>query len=232
VDKIVGPGNDWVQTAKRQVFGQVGIDAEAGPSEVMIVADATASAEWVAADLLAQAEHDPHSSVVLASPSPALLDAVERAIERGLADLPRAEVARAALAQRSALVLTRDTSEAIDLANRYAAEHLQLMLADSEAWLERIDHAGAIFVGHHSPVPAGDYIAGPSHVLPTGGTARFFSVVGVEDFQKRMSWIQLSRKTFREVGPHAVRLAELEGLEGHARSLRARLDEPAERGSD
>jgi len=224
VDKIVGPGNDWVQTAKRRVFGAVGIDAEAGPSEVMIVADAEAPATWVVADLLAQAEHDPNSSVVLATPSAALLEAVAAELPKALAELPRREIAEAALRARSALILTRDLDEAIDLANRYAAEHLQLMTAAPECWLARIEHAGAVFAGNLSSVPAGDYVAGPSHVLPTGGTARFFSVVGVEDFQKRMSWIQLSQGTFRRIGPHGARLAELEGLEGHARSLRVRLD--------
>jgi len=227
VDKIVGPGNSWVQTAKRQVFGQVGIDAEAGASEVMIVADATAPPAWVAADLLAQAEHDPSSSVVLATPSVRLIDETLRCVEVGLGDLPRQSVAQKALSQRSALIQTRDLDEAVDLANRYGAEHLQLMLEDPDPWLERIRHAGAVFLGHEACVPAGDYIAGPSHVLPTGGTARFFSVVGVEDFQKRMSLVKLSPEVLAEIAPHAIRLAELEGLEGHARSLRVRcMDEP------
>ncbi len=225
VDKILGPGNDWVQTAKRRVFGQVGIDAEAGPSEVMIVADSAAPADWVVADLLAQAEHDPRSSVVLATPSEELLEQVCGSLEKGLADLPRQAIAREALRGRSALIRTRDLDEAVELANRYAAEHLQLMTAQPEQWLARIEHAGAVFAGNLSSVPAGDYVAGPSHVLPTGRTARFFSVVGVEDFLKRMSWIELSRETLTRVGPHGARLAELEGLEGHARSLRVRLDE-------
>jgi histidinol dehydrogenase len=223
VDKIVGPGSVWTQAAKRLVFGEVGIDAEAGPSEVMIVADASADPEWVAADLLAQAEHDERSSVVLATPSAELVEAVARALARQIADLPRAAVARACLcAERSALIVTRDVAEAVELANQYAAEHLQLWIAEPERWLPAVRNAGAVFAGPWSPVPAGDYAAGPSHVLPTGGTARFFSVVGVEDFQKRMSLIQLSQAGLASMAGAAVRLAELEGLEGHARALRVR----------
>jgi histidinol dehydrogenase len=223
VDKIVGPGNAWVQTAKRLVFGQVGIDSEAGASEVLIVADATPDPAWVAADLLAQAEHDPSSSAVLVSTSAELLDATARALALQLADLPRAEIARRALAEKSALILARDLEQGFALANRYAAEHLQVLVAQPERWLSRIAHAGAVFLGDYTPVPVGDYVAGPSHVLPTGGTARFFSVLGVEDFQKRASLVQLSRDGLRRIGPHGVRLAELEGLEGHARALRLRL---------
>jgi histidinol dehydrogenase len=223
VDKIVGPGSVWTQAAKRIVFGETGIDAEAGPSEVMIVADASASPAWVAADLLAQAEHDELASVVLATPSRALIEATAEALAAQIRDLPRAAVARVCLADRSALIETRDLAEAVELANRYAAEHLQLWVEDPQPWLQRIRHAGAVFVGPFSPVPAGDYGAGPSHVLPTGGTARFFSVVGVEDFQKRMSLIQLSASGLADVARAGVRLAELEGLEGHARALRVRL---------
>ena len=226
VDKIVGPGNAYVQAAKRLVFGEVAIDAEAGPSEVLIIADESAPAEWIAADLLAQAEHDPMASVVLTTPSSDLVDRVEAALVEQLADLPTHEVARQALAGRSALVVTRDIDEAVMLANRYGAEHLQLMLQDAERWIERIENAGAIFLGSYSPVPIGDYVAGPSHVLPTGGTSRFFSVVGVEDFQKRMSVIDLGPGAFREIGGTAVRLAKLEDLHAHARSLSIRRDPP------
>ncbi len=229
VDKIVGPGSVWTQAAKRLVFGEVGIDAEAGPSEVLIVAEPPAEPEWLAADLLAQAEHDELASVVLATPSAELLDATARALERQLPGLPRAAVARAALSERSALVLTRDLAEAVDLANRYAAEHLQLWVEEPDRWLPELRHAGAVFVGPWSPVPAGDYAAGPSHVLPTGGTARFFSVVGVEDFQKRMSLIELSRTGLGRFAEAAARLAELENLEGHARSLRIRTSSGAGR---
>jgi histidinol dehydrogenase len=232
VDKIVGPGNAWVQTAKRLVFGQVGIDSEAGASEVLIVADATPDPAWVAADLLAQAEHDPNSSAVLVTTSAELIEATARALEIQLADLPRAAIARRALAEKSALILARDLDQAFALANRYAAEHLQVLVAEPERWLPRVAHAGAVFVGDYTPVPVGDYVAGPSHVLPTGGTARFFSVLGVEDFQKRSSLVQLSREGLRRVGPHGVRLAEIEGLEGHARALRLRLYADREQGSN
>ena len=231
VDKIVGPGNAWVQTAKRLVFGQVGIDSEAGASEVLIVADASPDPVWVAADLMAQAEHDPASSAVLVTTSAALIDATARELARQLADLPRAEIARRALAERSALILARDLEHAFALANRFAAEHLQVLVAEPDRWLPRIAHAAAVFVGDYTPVPAGDYVAGPSHVLPTGGTARFFSVLGVEDFQKRSSLVQLSRDGIRRIAPAGVRLAELEGLEGHARALRLRLYAGREPGS-
>jgi len=224
VDKIVGPGNAYVQEAKRQVFGQVAIDAEAGPSEVFIVADASVPARWIAADLLAQAEHDPMASAVLATPDAGLSRAVCEALAEQLLALRQPEIARRSLAGRSALIATRDLDEAFELANRYAAEHLQIMLHEAERWLERVEHAGAIFVGPHSPVPLGDYAAGPSHVLPTGGTARFFSVVGVEDFQKRSSLIRIGADTMRRIGPAAQRLAELEGLEAHARAIAARLE--------
>ncbi len=224
VDKIVGPGNAYVQAAKRAVFGQVAIDAEAGPSEVLILADAAAVPELVAADLLAQAEHDAMASVVLVTPSEDLLRMTRAELEKQIIGLPREQLARRALRERSALILTRDLEEGIELANRYAAEHLQLMVADAETWLERIENAGAIFLGSFSPVPLGDYMAGPSHVLPTGGTARFFSVVGVEDFLKRSSVVEFSEQGLRRVAGAAVRLAELEGLEAHARALRRRLD--------
>jgi histidinol dehydrogenase len=224
VDKIVGPGNAYVQAAKRQVFGQVAIDAEAGPSEVLILGDATTPPALVAADLLAQAEHDEMASVVLATPSESLVQATLQELDKQLPALPLEKVARQALAKRSAVILTRDLEEAVDLANRYGAEHLQLMMQDPRRWLDRIENAGAIFLGPHSPVPIGDYVAGPSHVLPTGGTSRFFSVVGVEDFVKRMSVIQLSERALRQLGGAAIRLAELEGLHAHARAVRLRLD--------
>ena len=223
VEKIVGPGSAYTQAAKRQVFGDVAIDAEAGPSEVFIVAEEGADPGFLAADLLAQAEHA-QSSVVLATPSEALVRATEAAIARQLARLPRADEIAESLERRSALVVTRDVAEAVELANRYAAEHLQLFLDPVEPWLERIAHAGAIFVGPWSPVPLGDYVAGPSHCLPTGGTARFFSVVGVEDFMKRMSLVELSRETLREIGPAAIRLAKLEELQAHAEAVRIRLE--------
>ena len=223
----MGPGNAYVQAAKRVVFGQVAIDAEAGPSEVLILADDAADPAFVAADLLAQAEHDARASVVLTTPSEPLARAVALELQRCLPGLPLEDVARRSLAGLSALIVTRDLEEALALANRYAPEHLQLMLRDPEPWLERIENAGAIFVGDQSPVPVGDYVAGPSHVLPTGGTARFFSVVGVEDFVKRISLIEISKEGMRKLGPVAVRLAEMEGLEAHGRALRLRLDRNA-----
>jgi histidinol dehydrogenase len=223
VDKIVGPGSAYTQEAKRQVFGQVAIDAEAGPSEVFIIADDAANAEYLAADLLAQAEHDERSSVVLATPSEALAGAVAAALQRQIGTLPRAGIARAALRHNSALIATRDLEEACELANRYAAEHLQICTVEPERWLDRIQNAGAIFLGELSPVPLGDYAAGPSHVLPTGGTARFFSVVGVEDFQRRISRIEIGEAAFESLALATSRLARLEGLEGHARAAEIRL---------
>ncbi|HXX47719.1 MAG TPA: histidinol dehydrogenase [Myxococcota bacterium] len=231
VDKIVGPGSAYTQEAKRQVFGQVAIDAEAGPSEVFIVADEAANAEYVAADLLAQAEHDERASVVLATPSEALARAAAAGLERQLRSLPRAKTARASLREHSAIVVTRDLAQACELANRYGAEHLELMVAEPERWLGEIRVAGAVFVGPLSPVPIGDYAAGPSHVLPTGGTARFFSVVGVEDFQRRISRIEIADPMFEGLALAGSRLARLEGLEGHARALEIRLA-PARRRLD
>lgn len=223
VDKIVGPGSVYTQAAKRQVYGRVAIDSEAGPSEVVIIADSGASPELLAADLLAQAEHEELAPAVLLSPDAGLIDATIAALGPGLAELPRRDYAAAALRHRGAAVVTRDLDEALTLSNRYAPEHLQLVLDDAEKWLDRVEHAGAVFLGPLSPVPIGDYIAGPSHVLPTGGTARFFSPLGVEDFQKRMSVIRLGQEQLEAAGPHAVRLAELEGLHGHAHSISLRL---------
>jgi histidinol dehydrogenase len=225
VDKIVGPGSVWVQTAKRLVFGEVAIDSEAGPSEVLVIAEADANPAWVAADLLAQAEHEELASVVLVSPSEALLDAVDRELERQIPDQPRARIIRTSLGDRSAAVRCRDLDEAFELGNRYAAEHLQLYVAGADRWLDRVENAGAVFVGPYSPVPLGDYVAGPSHVLPTGGTARFFSPVGVEDFVKRMSLVEFSEAGLRQVGPIAIRLAELEGLFAHAQAVRLRMED-------
>ena len=223
VDKVLGPGSAYTQAAKLQVFGDVAIDAEAGPSEVLIIADADAPPAYVAADLLAQAEHD-MASVVLATPSDALVQATLGELERQIPPLPHQAVMRQSLAERSAAIVTRDLEEAFALSNRYAPEHLELFVADADRWLDRVENAGAVFLGSYSPVPLGDYVAGPSHVLPTGGTARFFSVVGVEDFTKRMSVVEISRAGIGEIGPAAIRLAELEGLGAHAAAVRARLE--------
>ncbi len=225
VDKVVGPGSAYTQAAKLMLFGEVGIDSEAGPSEVFIVADASAPAAWLAADLLAQAEHDELSSVALACPDARLLEEVEQELGRQLPSLTRREVVTKALGARGALILTRSLDEALELANRYAPEHLQLMLEQPEPWLPRVEHAGAVFLGRHSPVPMGDYLAGPSHVLPTGGTARFFSPLGVEDFVKRISVIELDAAALAKLGPSAALLADLEGLDAHARAVRRRLGE-------
>ncbi|MEE8313758.1 MAG: histidinol dehydrogenase [Myxococcota bacterium] len=230
VDKIVGPGNAYVQEAKRQVFGEVAIDSEAGPSEVFIVAEPDSSPVLLAADLLAQAEHDAISGSVLATPSEALAAATLAELSSQLSDLPTAEIARKALEWGGAVIVTRDLEEALELANRYAPEHLQLFARDPDRWLDRVENAGAIFLGPYSPVSLGDYVAGPSHVLPTAGTARFFSVLGVEDFQKRTSLIEFSERGFQRLAPAAARLARLEGLFAHSRALEARKPEGVDPG--
>jgi histidinol dehydrogenase len=223
VDKIVGPGSQWVATAKRLVFGEVGIDAEAGPTEVVVLADRTATPAWVAADLVSQAEHDEQAQAILITPVKQLATRVQEQIARQVADLPRAAVIRASLTRRGAIVVTRDLDEAIALANAYAPEHLVLAMDKAEAVLKRITNAGAVFLGHYTPVAAGDYLAGPNHVLPTGGTARFFSPLGVDDFLKRSSFVRFEAPKLRELGLDLIRLAELEGLTAHGRSVDLRL---------
>lgn len=223
VEKIVGPGNIYVALAKQAVLSQVGIDMVAGPSEVVVVADDNADPEWVAADLLAQAEHDPMARAILLSPSATLIERVGKALERQLAPLPRREIAREALEANGALVLTRDLEEAVALANRLAPEHLELQVEDPFGWLPRVRHAGAIFLGCYTPEVVGDYVAGPSHVLPTGGTARVASGLGVEDFVKRSSLIQYSSRGLREAWASLSVLAEVEGLHAHGEAARLRL---------
>jgi len=215
VDKIVGPGNVWVTEAKRRVFGTVGIDLLAGPSEVVVVADAAADPEWVAADLLAQAEHDPMARAVAITDAPGLLPRVAAALEARLARLPRRAIAAEALARHGALVLTGSLDEAVELANRLAPEHLELLVAAPAALLPRVRHAGAIFLGAHTPEVVGDYVAGPNHVLPTAGTARFASPLGPEDFVTRASVIEYSPAALAAGLPHLRTLTALEGLEGH-----------------
>jgi histidinol dehydrogenase len=227
VDKIVGPGNVYVAAAKRLVFGDVGIDLLAGPSEVVVVADGTASAEQVAADLLAQAEHDPMARAVCLTDDRALGDAVAASVARRCRALPRAAVAAAAIRAHGAVVVTRDVAEAIAIANRLAPEHLELAVADPFAWLPRVRHAGAIFLGGHTPEVVGDYLAGPNHVLPTGATARFASGLSVEDFLKRSNLIHYTPAGLRAGWPHLRALAEAEGLHGHGEAARVRLDPPA-----
>lgn len=225
VDKIVGPGNIYVALAKSKVFGQVGIDMVAGPSEVVVVADETADPQWVAADLLAQAEHDPMARAVLLTPAAGLLEGVADALDKRLVGLERRAVAAKALENNGALVLTRDLDEAVAIANALAPEHLELQVGDPFALLSRIRHAGAIFLGRHTPEVIGDYVAGPNHVLPTGGTARFSSALGVEDFMKRSSLIHYSAKGLREARPHVEELARVEGLQAHGAAAGVRLSE-------
>lgn len=223
VDKIVGPGNIYVTLAKRLVFGSVAIDGLHGPSEVAVVADAGADPEWVAADLLAQAEHDPLAAAVLVTPEAALVDAVEGALGRLLEAAPRREVAERALEGQGAAVVVRDLEEAFAVVNRLAPEHLEIMVADPFPWLERVRHAGAVFLGYHAPVPAGDYAAGTNHVLPTGGTARFFSGLGVWDFVRTVSYFHGAPGGVTAWAPASVALAEREGLPGHAAAAALRL---------
>ena len=223
VDKIVGPGNAYVAAAKRRVFGRVGIDMVAGPSEVVVIADASANADWVAMDLFSQAEHDEVAQAILLTPDAGLIERVAASMRRGLGALPRHRIVSASLAARGALVRVRDLAEACEVANRIAPEHLELAVADPEALLPRIRHAGAIFLGHHASEALGDYCAGPNHVLPTSRTARFSSPLGVYDFQKRSSVIAVSPAGARSLGRVAATLARAEGLEAHARSAELRL---------
>jgi histidinol dehydrogenase len=223
VDKIVGPGNAFVASAKRIVFGDVAIDSEAGPTEVLIIADKTATPAWVAADLISQAEHDELASAILLTNSKALAARVQEQIAKQIKTLDRAKIARAALSKNGAIVVTRTIAECIELSNRYAPEHLVLATNDADELSKGVTNAGAVFLGHYTPVAVGDYIAGPNHVLPTGGTARFFSPLGVEDFLKRTSFIRFEPPKLRELGADVIRLAQIEGLSGHGRSVDLRL---------
>jgi len=223
VDKIVGPGNAYVAAAKRRVFGVVGIDMVAGPSEILVLSDGRTNPDWVAMDLFSQAEHDEMAQAILLSPDAGFLDQVAASIERQLAGMPRKEVIAASLSARGALIKVRDLDEACDIANRIAPEHLELSVEDAERWLSKIRHAGAVFVGKYSSEALGDYCAGPNHVLPTARTARFSSPLGVYDFQKRTSLIQVSREGAHKLGLIAAELAEGEGLPAHARSAQYRL---------
>jgi histidinol dehydrogenase len=224
VDKIVGPGNVYVALAKTRVFGDVGIDMVAGPSEVVVVADRAADPAWIAADLLAQAEHDPMARALLITDAAELLPRVEAALTAQLETLPRRAIAGESLAANGAFVLVSDLEAAVDVANRLAPEHLELMVAVPAALLPRVRHAGAVFLGAHTPEVVGDYVAGPNHVLPTAGTARFASPLGTEDFVKRSSVIEYSPSGLAAALPHLASLAQVEGLEGHGRAaeLRAR----------
>jgi histidinol dehydrogenase len=223
VDKVVGPGNIWVATAKRLCYGQVDIDSIAGPSEVLIVADRTADPALVAADMLAQAEHDPLAAAVCVTADARLAARVAAAVDTQLAALPRRAIASRALAAFGAIVVVDSLDDAIDLANRLAPEHLELLVRDPAKCASRIRNAGAVFLGPHAPEAFGDYLAGPNHVLPTGGTARFASPLGVYDFVKRTSLIGAGPRTISRLGPAVARLARLEGLDAHGRAVERRL---------
>ena len=224
VDKITGPGNRFVAAAKRAVFGQVGIDMIAGPSEILVYAEGQNNAKWLAMDVLSQAEHDTVAQAIFITPDADLLEDVAHAIEEHLAALPKADIARTSIANRGALVLVKDRAEAIELINQVAPEHLELSLDDAEVMSQDIRHAGAIFMGRYTPEAIGDYCAGPNHVLPTSGTARFSSPLGVYDFQKRSSLIMCSEQGVKTLARTADLLAQQENLDAHARSARYRYE--------
>ena len=223
VDKVTGPGNAYVAEAKRRVFGKVGIDMIAGPSEILVVADGTTPAEWVAMDLFSQAEHDEMAQSILLCPDAAYIEAVHQAMNRMLAAMPRQAVIRQSLEDRGVLVLTRSMEESCEIANSIAAEHVEICAEEPQRWAEQIRHAGALFLGAYSSESLGDYCAGPNHVLPTMRSARFSSPLGVYDFQKRTSIIEVSKAAAQTLGPIAATLAYGEGLQAHARSAELRL---------
>jgi histidinol dehydrogenase len=224
VDKIVGPGNAYVAAAKREVFGQVGIDSIAGPSEILVIADSDNDPAWIAADLLSQAEHDASSQSVLITDDAAFADKVATEVERQVALLPRREIAEKSWRANGAIIVVKKLDDAAALADAIAPEHLEIATADPEPLLKKVRHAGAIFLGRHTPEAMGDYIAGPNHVLPTSRTARFSSGLSVLDFMKRTTLLGLSAGSIAAIGPDALTLAESEGLEAHARSIAARLN--------
>ena len=224
VDKIVGPGNAYVAAAKREVFGTVGIDSIAGPSEILVVADGANNPDWIAADLLSQAEHDASSQSILITDDAAFADKVSAAVERALETLPRRAIASASWRDFGGIVVVANLEDACSLSDRIAPEHLELAVENPDALFRRVRHAGAIFLGRNTPEAMGDYIAGPNHVLPTARTARFSSGLSVLDFVKRTTLLSLSRDAINQIGPAAVTLAEAEGLDAHARSVAARLN--------
>ena len=226
VDKIVGPGNIYVATAKRAVFGQVGIDMIAGPSEILIICDGNTDPDWIAMDLFSQAEHDEDAQSILLCPDLAFIDKVEKSIEKLLPSMDRKDIIETALKNRGALIHTKDMDEAIAISNRIAPEHLELSVENPESLLDSIKHAGAIFMGKYTCEALGDYCAGPNHVLPTSGTARFSSPLGVYDFQKKSSLIMASRESANTLGKVAATLADGEGLQAHALSARYRVNKP------
>jgi histidinol dehydrogenase len=225
VDKIVGPGNAYVAAAKRRVFGVVGIDMIAGPSEILVICDGKTNPDWIAMDLFSQAEHDEMAQAILLSPDAAFIEAVAASLVRQLPTMPRQAVIRASLRDHGALIQVRDLDEACAIANRIGPEHLELSVEQPEKWVEKIRHAGAIFLGRYTSEALGDYCAGPNHVLPTSRTARFSSPLGVYDFQKRSSIIQVSAQGAAELGAIAATLARGEGLQAHAMSAEYRFKE-------
>jgi histidinol dehydrogenase len=226
VDKIVGPGHAYVAAAKRRVFGVVGIDMIAGPSEILVICDGKTPADWIAMDLFSQAEHDELAQSILLCPDAAFIEEVQASIERLLPTMPRADILRVSLANRGALILVQDLEEACRIANDIAPEHLEISTENPEKWTAQIRHAGAIFMGRFSSESLGDYCAGPNHVLPTSRTARFSSPLGVYDFQKRSSLIQVSHQGAQKLGRIAAELALGEGLQAHAASAQYRIDQP------
>jgi histidinol dehydrogenase len=224
VDKIVGPGNSYVAAAKREVFGKVGIDSIAGPSEILVIADDMNDPLWIAADLLSQAEHDAASQSILITDNSVFADKVAVAVESALKLLPRESIARASWESNGAIITVAKLADAAKLVDAIAPEHLEIATADPEMLLKKVRHAGAIFLGRHTPEAIGDYVAGPNHVLPTSRTARFSSGLSVLDFLKRTTLLQCEPATLAALGPEAILLAEAEGLDAHARSIAARLN--------
>lgn len=225
VDKIVGPGNIYVATAKKMVYGEVDIDMIAGPSDVLIVADQSANPRWIAADLLAQAEHDKLAQAILVTTEEALIEKVQAEVDQQLAELPRQEIAAAAIDTNGKIILVKDLAEAIAIANQVAPEHLELSVAEPFALLGKVENAGSVFLGHHTPEVLGDYFAGPNHTLPTEGTARFYSPLSVDDFIKKSSYLYYTEEAMKAVGPAVELFAVTEDLMGHARSMKVRRGE-------
>ncbi|MGM0165838.1 histidinol dehydrogenase [Enterococcus sp. AZ135] len=227
VDKIVGPGNIYVATAKKMVYGEVDIDMIAGPSDVLIVADHSANPRWIAADLLAQAEHDKLAQAILVTTEEALIEKVQVEVAQQLAELPRKEIAEAAIENNGKIILVQDLTEALSIANQIAPEHLELSVVEPFALLGKVENAGSVFLGHHTPEVLGDYFAGPNHTLPTEGTARFYSPLSVDDFIKKSSYLYYTEEAMKAAGPAVELFAETEDLMGHARSMRVRRGEEA-----
>lgn len=232
VDKIVGPGNAYVAAAKSLVYGDVGIDMIAGPSEVAIIADDSAESSFIAADLIAQAEHDMAARSILFTPSKELAKMVTKEVERQCAELPRKAIAEQALANKSALVIAADMEECFALSNQLAPEHLEIHIDHPMEYLSKVRHAGSVFLGHYTPEALGDYFAGPNHVLPTSGTAKFSSGLSVDDFVKKTTFLYYSEKALTEVSSHIIALAEVEGLKGHGKAVEARLNHKKQSGTD